>query len=275
MKLASWNVNGLRAVMRKGSLIEFLDRYQPDVLNLQEIKMKPEQVDFEIPGYQLVMNSAERAGYSGTAMVVKNDLIKSVDMATVRRNLPAEIEADFNLAADEFGSPNNEGRVLALDMNDFYLVSVYTPNSKGDLSRLKLRYEMWDPGFLSYMNMLRAYKPVIFSGDLNVAYKEIDLANPKANVGKHGFTDEERRGFHNFLVSGFTDSFRKVKGDLPEQYTWWSPWGHSRERNVGWRIDYFMVDDRLANHIKGAEIFAEQMGSDHCPIGLELDSEAK
>lgn len=257
--------------MKKGELVSFLADQQPDVLCLQEVKLKPEQVDFAIPGYQLVLNSAERAGYSGTGMLVRDDVAGKIDLADARRDLPADIEAEFNLGHDQFGEPNREGRVLVLEMPDYYVATVYTPNAKSDLSRLELRYSQWDPAFLAYMNQLRRDKPVVFCGDLNVAYREIDLANPKQNVGKHGFTDQERQGFGNIVQSGFTDSFRQVHGDLPNQYTWWSHWAKARERNVGWRIDYFMVDDRLKSRIVDATIYPNQLGSDHCPISVTID----
>ena len=160
---------------------------------------------------------------------------------------------------------------MGLELPDFYLLTVYVPNAKADLSRLQLRFEQWDPAFLSFVMQLRQTKPVVFCGDMNVAHKEIDLANPKQNVGKHGFTDEERSGFGNYIRAGFTDSFRQIHGAEPGQYTWWSHWAHARERNVGWRIDYFMVDDRLVNKLTDATIYPAQMGSDHCPISIIID----
>ncbi len=270
MKLASWNVNGLRAVIKKGELVSFLDDERPDVLCLQEVKLKPDQVDFHLAGYQLILNSAERAGYSGTGMLVRSELFGEITAAQIRRNIPAEIANDFGLRRDEFGDANAEGRVLVLELDDFYLGTVYTPNAKSDLSRLELRCTQWDPAFLSYMNQLRRDKPVIFCGDLNVAAREIDLANPKQNVGKHGFTDEERHGFANILRDGFADSFRLLHGDKPDQYTWWSHWARARERNIGWRIDYFLVDERLSRQIDRAMIYADRLGSDHCPIGVVI-----
>lgn len=270
MKLASWNVNGLRAVISKGKLTEYLVANEPDILCLQEVKAKESQLP-ELPaGYQLFLNSAERPGYSGTGFLVKNDLAARLDSTNFIRNLPADIESDFSVASDSFGNPNREGRVFVVDLGKFYLATVYTPNSKGDLSRLALRHEQWDPAFLGYMNELRQSKPVIFCGDLNVAANEIDLANPKQNVGKHGFTTEERQGFNNFIASGFVDSFRHINGDIAGAYTWWTHWAKSRERNVGWRIDYFLVDSRLQAQIAGARIIAQQLGSDHCPIEVDI-----
>lgn len=271
MKIASWNINGLRAVMKKGELVSFLADQQPDFLCLQEVKLKPEQVDFEIPGYQLVLNSAERPGYSGTGILVRDELASLVDLNRPIRDLPQEIEFEYGMQNDQFGNPNKEGRILGLELPDFYLLTVYVPNAKADLSRLQLRFEQWDPAFLAFIERLRQTKPVIFCGDMNVAHKEIDLANPKQNVGKHGFTDEERSGFGNYIRAGFTDSFRKIHGAEPGQYTWWSHWAHARERNVGWRIDYFMIDDRLVNKLTDATIYPAQMGSDHCPISIVID----
>lgn len=271
MKLASWNINGLRAVMKKGELASFLADQRPDVLCLQEVKIKPEQVDFSLPSYQLLLNSAERPGYSGTGMLVRDDLAGQLDLAKqTMRNLPPEIVADYQMTDDQFGDPNCEGRVMALELPDYYIVTVYTPNAKGDLSRLSLRYEQWDPAFLAYVQQLRHTKPVVFCGDLNVAAREIDLANPKQNIGKHGFTTEERAGFANYLAAGLVDSFRQIHGDQPEQYTWWSHWARARERNIGWRIDYFMVDSRLRSRITDAAIYPAQLGSDHCPISVTI-----
>ena len=269
MRIASWNINGLRAVMRKGELEQFVLAEHPDILLLDEVKIKPEQVDFAIDGYRLIINSADRPGYSGTGALVKNDLALDLGDDRIRRNLPLEIASDFTLA-DKFGDTNREGRVLTLELSDFYLVGVYTPNSKGDLSRLELRASGWDPAFLAYMNELRQSKPVIFGGDLNVAAQPIDLANPEQNEGKHGYTIQERVGFSNYIDSGFIDSFRRVNGDVAEQYSWWSNWAHSRERNIGWRIDYLMVDSQLMDKITDAKIYQGQMGSDHCPISVDI-----
>lgn len=257
--------------MKKGELVHFLEKEQPDLLCLQEVKIKPEQVDFVFPGYQLVLNSAQRPGYSGTGMLIKNELAGQLDLHQIGRNLPDNITADFQIADDQFGSPNDEGRVLAVELPDYYVVTVYTPNAKADLSRLKLRFSQWDPAFLAYVQQLRQSKPVVFCGDLNVAAREIDLANPKQNIGKHGFTNEERQGFANYMAAGLVDSFRQIHGDKSAQYTWWTHWAHARERNVGWRIDYFIVDERLRSRIADATIYSNQMGSDHCPIGVIIN----
>jgi exodeoxyribonuclease-3 len=269
VKIFSWNVNGLRAVIKKGDFAKFMAAEKPDILCLQETKARRGQVELDLPEYEEYWNSAERAGYSGTAIFVKkgfSDLI----VKNVAIDLPAKIAKRYNLADDNFGDPNSEGRVLTLEFAKFFLTTVYTPNSKGDLSRLDLRAQKWDPAFRDYVASLRAIKPVIFCGDLNVAHREIDLANPKENRGKHGFTDEERGGFDAFLRAGFFDSFREKFPD-EKKYTWWSHWAHARERNVGWRIDYFLVDEKLRENLAGAEILAEQTGSDHCPIAVTLE----
>lgn len=277
MKLVSWNINGLRAVMKKGSLQFFLDNERPDIACLQEIKIKPEQIDFQLDGYRLITNSAARPGYSGTGLLIKNELAEKLGLNSVsksdliKRNMPEDMDARYSLAMDKFGDPDNEGRVITLELPDYYLVTVYTPNAKADLSRLDLRYHKWDPAFLDYMNRLRKAKPVVFCGDLNVAAEEIDLANPKQNVGKHGFTNEEREGFHNYIKAGFIDSFRQIHGQVAGKYTWWSHWAHARERNIGWRIDYFLVDKSLSGRLQSADIYPEQTGSDHCPISIILD----
>lgn len=273
MKIASWNINGLRAVNKKGMLQFFLDNEKPDILCLQEVKIKPDQVDFDFPGYHLLLNSARRPGYSGTGMLVVDDLLTRLNLGddSVLRDIPSGISDKYHLADDKFGDTNTEGRVMVLELPEFYLATVYTPNAKADLSRLGLRHDKWDPAFLDYMNELRSLKPVVFCGDLNVAAEEIDLANPRQNIGKHGFTDEERQGFHNYINDGFVDSFRLIHGNVPDQYTWWSHWAHARERNVGWRIDYFLVDDRLRSRIKDASIYQAQTGSDHCPISITIE----
>lgn len=273
MKIASWNINGLRAVNKKGMLQFFLDNEQPDILCLQEIKIKPDQVDFAFAGYDLFLNSASRPGYSGTGLLAKSDIANKFHITDdgLMRNLPSDIEAKYRLDDDKFGDTNTEGRVTVVDLADFYLATVYTPNAKADLSRLNMRFDKWDPAFLAYMDKLRQTKPVIFCGDLNVAAEEIDLANPRQNIGKHGFTSEERQGFRNYIEGGFIDSFRLIHGNVPDQYTWWSHWAHARERNVGWRIDYFLVDNKLQSRLKKAEIYQAQTGSDHCPISITVE----
>ena len=259
MRLYSWNVNGIRAVIKKELFYSFIEEHKPDVLCLQEIKANEEQVDIELPGYELNWNSADRKGYSGTAIFSK---IKVKDFI---RNIPTDIEEEFGLHDDPYGNPNTEGRVSVGDYGDFYIVTVYTPNSKGDLSRLPLRDKKWDPAFLAYMDRLQQVKPVYFSGDLNVAHTEIDLARPKENIGKHGFTNEERAGFDKILETGFHDTFRKFhEGD--GHYSWWTHWGKARDRNVGWRIDYWLAGSDVVETVEDANIHADVMGSDHCPV---------
>ncbi|MCL2037945.1 exodeoxyribonuclease III [Candidatus Saccharibacteria bacterium] len=266
MKIFSWNVNGLRALIRKGELEKFIEREKPDILCLQETKARRGQVEIDLPDYQEYWNSAERAGYSGTAIFVRND----IDVKNVAMDFPMRLAERYNLESDGYGDPNSEGRVLTIELDKFFLTTVYTPNSKRDLTRLDLRAQHWDPAFRDYMSELRQKKPVVFCGDLNVAHQEIDLANPKQNVGKHGFTVEERTGFDNFLSAGFIDSFRAIHGDEKDAYTWWTHWANARERNIGWRIDYFLVDEKLKKNLADAAIYPKQMGSDHCPVSIEL-----
>lgn len=265
MKLFSWNVNGIRAVINKGQFDKFIKQYDPDILCIQETKAHREQVEINLPEYSEYWNSAEKKGYSGTAIFSKTKPL------TIIKDIPEDIVAKHSLAKDDYGHPNNEGRVLAVEFDSFFVVTVYTPNSKGDLSRLDLRHKFWDPAFLDYVNKLQQSKPVVFSGDLNVAHQEIDLANPKANVGKHGFTNEEREGFDNILGIGFVDSFRLLHPDQKDAYSWWTHWANARARNVGWRIDYWLFSKQLKDKVKSAAIHPEQMGSDHCPVSIELD----
>lgn len=263
MKLFCWNVNGIRALLRKGTLEPFIKKYQPDVLCLQETKAQPGQAEVDLPRYTEYWHSAERKGYSGTAIFTKTEPI------AIMNALPADIMQKYNMA-DNYGDPNKEGRVIAAEFDKFYIVTVYTPNAKDDLSRLPLRHKHWDPAFLEYCQKLEKTKPVIFCGDLNVAHTPDDLANPGPNRGRKGFTDEEREGFQKFLDAGFIDTLRLFKQGKGH-YTWWSHFANSRARNVGWRIDYFLVSESLKPHIKSADIHADVMGSDHCPISLTLD----
>ncbi len=269
MNIFSWNVNGLRAVIKKGEFQKLIDEQKPDILCIQETKAKRGQVEIDLPGYQEYWNSAERPGYSGTAIFVKK-FLSDLKPINVIYDFPGTIVERYHLYDDQYGNPNTEGRVLTLEFPDFYLTTVYTPNSKGDLSRLQLRAQQWDPAFRDYMSELQASKPVVFCGDLNVAYQEIDLARPKDNIGKHGFTTEERAGFDNFLHAGFVDSFRTINGAAEGAYTWWTHWANARQRNIGWRIDYFLVDQRLSEQLTAAKIYPEQLGSDHCPISIDL-----
>ena len=264
LKIYSWNVNGIRAVVRKELWQPFLDAEQPDILCLQELKAMPEQIDAPIDGYDAFWYSADKPGYSGTA------ILSRVPPLQVVNGFPADIIKKYKVTGDTYGNPNDEGRVVAAEFDEFWLVTVYTPNAKDDLSRIPLRHEHWDPAFLAYCKQLEKSKPVVFCGDLNVAHTEDDLANPKPNRGKKGFTDEERGGFQAFLDQGFVDTLRMFKQGNG-YYTWWSHFAKARERNVGWRIDYFLVSDALRGKVKAADIHADVMGSDHCPISVTLE----
>jgi exodeoxyribonuclease-3 len=264
IKVYSWNVNGIRAVNRKGLFEPFLSSDQPDILCLQEIKAKPEQIDVEIDGYDAFWYSADKPGYSGTAILTK------VKPLQVINGFPQDIIKQFKVSGDIYGDPNDEGRVMAAEFDKFWVVTVYTPNAKDDLSRIPLRQQHWDPAFLAYVKRLERSKPVVFCGDLNVAHTPDDLENDKSNVGKKGFTDEERSGFQAFLAAGFVDTFRMFKQGKG-YYTWWSHFARARERNVGWRIDYFLVSESLKSKVKAADIHPGVMGSDHCPVSVTLD----
>lgn len=262
MKIMSWNINGIRAVHKKGLFVPFIEKYQPDILCLQETKAEQHQSEVDLPDYEEYWNSAVKKGYSGTAIFTKEKPIAVV------LNVPEAILKKYKLK-DKYGDPNTEGRITAAEFKDFYVVSVYTPNAKDDLSRIPLRHKQWDPAFLEYMKSLEKKKPVIFCGDLNVAHTEEDLARPKENLGNKGFTDEEREGIQNIIDAGFTDTFRIfTKGN--GHYTWWSHFANARARNVGWRIDYIFVSSKLAKKIKTAKILPEVMGSDHCPVLVEI-----
>lgn len=263
MKIYSWNVNGIRAVIKKELWQPFIENEQPDIICLQETKAKEEQVGLELPDYHQAWFSAVKPGYSGTAIFSKAAPLQVIN------GFPADIIEKYEVSGDTYGNPNDEGRVIAAEFNDFWVVTVYTPNAKEDLSRVALREKHWDPGFLAYCKQLEQTKPVVFCGDLNVAHTEDDLANPKPNRGKHGFTDEERGGFQAFIDAGFVDTLRMfVQGN--GHYSWWSHFAKARERNVGWRIDYFMVSAALKDKVKAAHIHADVMGSDHCPVSVEL-----
>ena len=261
MKIYSWNVNGIRAVHKKGFFLPFIAKHQPDVLCLQETKAMQDQSEVDLPEYDEYWHSAEKKGYSGTAIFTK------IAPENVLYGLPDSIKKRFDLT-DKYGDTATEGRVIALEFETVFVVSVYTPNAKDDLSRLSVR-ERWDQAFLAYMKQLQAEKPVIFCGDLNVAHTELDLARPKENKGKKGFTTEERSGIDNMLAAGFVDSFRLFHQDNGH-YSWWSHFGQARERNVGWRIDYAMVSEVLKPLVKKAEIHAGVYGSDHCPVSVEV-----
>ena len=270
MKLVSWNVNGIRGLHKRGLLLPFIDQVKPDILCLQETKAERGQAVIDLPQYEEHWNSATRKGYSGTAIFTKEK------PRNVALGLPEDICKKYQLHEDGYGDPNAEGRVIAAEFgppaSGFWVVNAYTPNAKPDLSRLKLRHAQWDPAFLDYMKRLDKEKPVIFAGDLNVAHTEDDLANPKANRGEHGFTDEEREGIDNIIKAGFVDSFRHFTPEGNGHYTWWSHFANARARNVGWRIDYFFVSKRLMPEVKKAEILPEIMGSDHCPVSITVET---
>ena len=263
MNIYSWNVNGIRAVIRKGDFQKFIAKHQPDVLCLEETKAKQGQAEIDLPEYKEFWNSADKPGYSGTAIFTK------VEPITVINGLPEDIIGKYKVHGDVYGDPNKEGRVITAEFDKFYLVGVYTINIKDDLSRLPIR-QAWDQAFLAYCQALEKKKPVIFCGDLNVAHTEDDLARPKENVGKRGFTNEERAGFEELVNHGFLDSFRLFKKGNG-YYTWWTHWANARARNVGWRIDYMLVSAGLEPKIKAAEIHADVMGSDHCPVSITLN----
>lgn len=265
LKIYSWNVNGIRAVIRKELFMPFIEKHQPDILCLQETKAQQGQVEIDLPGYNEFWYSADKPGYSGTAIFTKHQPLQVIN------GFPQDIIEKYDVSGDTYGNPNKEGRVIAAEFDKFWLVTVYTPNAKDDLSRIPLRHKQWDPAFLAYCKQLEASgKPVIFNGDLNVAHTELDLANPKPNVGKKGFTDEERAGFQAFLDAGFIDTLRIFK-EGNGHYTWWSHFAKSRERNVGWRIDYMLASNSLKEKIVSADIHPDVMGSDHCPVSVTLD----
>jgi exodeoxyribonuclease III len=264
MKLYSWNVNGIRAVVKKNALQSFIAEHQPDILCLQETKAMQGQAEVDLGEDEEYWNSAEKKGYSGTAIFTK------LKPLAVINGLPEDITKLYGLGSDTYGDPNREGRVTAAEFPDFFVVTVYTPNAKDDLTRIPLRHKQWDPAFLAYCKQLEEKKPVIFCGDLNVAHTPDDLANDKSNVGKKGFTAEERAGFQNFIDAGFVDTFRMFKQGKG-YYTWWSHFANARARNVGWRIDYILVSEALKQHVRSAEIHPEITGSDHCPVSVTLD----
>lgn len=263
IKIYSWNVNGIRAVINKGAFQDFVTKHQPDILCLQETKAQPGQAEIDLPEYEEYWNSAVKKGYSGTAIFTK------IKPLSVVNGFPKDIIKQYGVTGDTFGDPNDEGRVIAAEFNDYWVVTVYTPNAKDDLSRVDLRHKHWDPAFLAYCKQLEASKPVIFCGDLNVAHTEDDLANPKPNVGRRGFTNEEREGFQHFVEAGFLDTFRLFTTGNGH-YSWWSHWANARVRNVGWRIDYFLASTTLKDSITKAEIHTDVLGSDHCPVSIDV-----
>ena len=249
MKLVSWNVNGLRAIYKKG-FMDVVQNLDADIFCIQETKMQEGQIELDLKDYEEYYNYAEKKGYSGTAIFTK---IKPISVS-------------YGIGIDEH---DKEGRVITLEFKEFYLVNCYTPNSKRELERLDYRM-VWEDDFKKYLQKLDKKKPVILCGDLNVAHKEIDLKNPKTNRNNAGFTDEEREKIDILLKSGFTDTFRYIYPDKKDSYTWWSYIRNARATNAGWRIDYFIVSDRIKEKIKDAYIYSEIMGSDHCPVGIEM-----
>jgi exodeoxyribonuclease-3 len=248
MKLVSWNVNGIRACVKKGFL-DYFNSVDADIFSIQETKCQENQITLELDGYYQYWNYAERKGYSGTAIFTKKKALS----------------VSYGIEMEE---PDTEGRVITLEFDGFYVVNCYTPNSKRDLTRLGYRLN-WEDAMKEHLIKLNAHKPVIFCGDLNVAHNEIDLKNPKPNMGNSGFTEEERQKFSSLLDAGFIDSFRYFYPEQTDAYTWWSYMSKVRERNIGWRIDYFVVSERLVPSLKEATIHHEVLGSDHCPIVLE------
>lgn len=249
MKLISWNVNGLRAVMGKG-FMDFFNEIDADIFCLQETKLQEGQIEMELPGYHQYWNYAEKKGYSGTAVFSKKEAIS----------------VKYGIGIEEH---DHEGRVITLEFDDFYFVTVYTPNSQDGLKRLDYRMQ-WEDDFLAYLKALEEHKPVVYAGDLNVAHKEIDLKNPKTNRKNAGFTDEERGKMDKVIEAGFIDTFRYFYPDLESVYSWWSYRFKAREKNAGWRIDYFMASAALESRLEGAKIHTEVLGSDHCPVELTL-----
>lgn len=263
MKIYSWNVNGIRATLKKNTFLPFIEQHQPDILCLQETKAERGQVEVDLSGYHEYWNSAIKKGYSGTAIFSKREPLSVVN------GFPDSIASAYQLIDAADRDSTGEGRVIAAEYEKFFVVTVYTPNAKEDLSRLDLRHQHWDKAFLAYCKLLEKQKPVIFCGDLNVAHTELDLANPKPNRGKKGFTLEEREGFQNFVDAGFVDTFR-IFTQGNGHYSWWSHYANSRERNVGWRIDYVLVSEVLKDSVVNAKIHADVLGSDHCPVSIEL-----
>lgn len=261
ISIFSWNVNGIRSVINKGDFDRFINKYQPDILLLQETKAHKDQVEIDLPQYQEYWHSADKKGYSGTAIFSK------IKAQNIRYGLPLEIAIKYKLD-DSYGAVNREGRVIVADFKNFYVLSIYTPNIKDGNSRIELR-QHFDNALLEYLKILDQTKPVIFGGDLNVAHTEDDLARPKENMGKKGFTEEERSGFEQFIKAGFIDTFR-IFNQGNGYYTWWTHWANARARNIGWRIDYLLVSQVLKSQIVEANIYPEIMGSDHCPVSIGL-----
>lgn len=264
LKIYSWNVNGIRAVIKKGTFQEFVSMRSPDILCLQETKAEQGQAVIDMPGYEEYWNSSKnKKGYSGTAIFTK------IKPLAIINDIPEKFVKQSGLAADGYGDAVGEGRVIAAEFEDYFVVTAYTPNAKDDLTRLPLRQD-WDKAMTAYCSDLQKNKPVIYCGDMNVAHTPDDLANDKSNEGKKGFTEEERQGFDNWLAAGFVDTFRMFKQGKG-YYTWWSHFANARARNVGWRIDYFLVSNDLKEKVKTAAIHPDVLGSDHCPVSISID----
>jgi exodeoxyribonuclease-3 len=264
LKIYSWNVNGIRAVTRKDAFLPFIKKETPDIVCLQETKAQESQADIVIPEYNAYWNSADKKGYSGTAILSKPKPINVIN------GFPDDFAKKFNFVDAETRDSAREGRIITAEYEQLFLVTVYTPNAKDDLSRITLREQHWDPAFLAYMQQLEKKKPVVFCGDLNVAYTPDDLARPKDNEGKKGYTKEERAGFQRFIDAGFIDTLR-IFNQGPGYYTWWTHWANARARNVGWRIDYVLVSASLKDKVVAADIHPDVLGSDHCPVSITLD----
>ena len=265
MKLFSWNVNGIRASINKGAFHKFIAERQPDILCLQETKAKQGQAEINLPEYYEYWNDANKPGYSGVAIFSKTKPISIIN------GFYDGIAEKYNLANDKYGDPMKEGRVISAELEKLWVVTLYSPNGKEDLSRVPLRYNQWDPAVLEHIKELEKTKPVLLCGDFNVAHSDIDVANPKTKKGKHGFTDEEKSGFDAFESAGFVDTFRAKYPNRADAYTWWAQWGGARKRNVGWRIDYVLASKHIASKITSSEIHPEIMGSDHCPVSIEIN----
>ncbi len=264
MRIYSWNVNGIRSVLKKGDLEKFLAYENPDILCVQETKAKRDQVEVDFGDYVEYWNSAKRPGYAGTAIFVRNGI------KVLNEYKDFEKYPELKIEKDVFGDPLNEGRILTLEFKKYFLVTVYVPNSKRSLERLELREKLWDPELKTYFEKLSKEKSVIICGDFNAAHTEIDLARPKDNMKNAGFTAEERKGIDSYLELGLIDTFRELH-PTEERYTWWTQWGNCRANNVGWRIDYFFITKDLRDKLKSAEIHDSIFGSDHCPISIELE----
>lgn len=268
MKIISWNTNGLRATVKQGFFEPLFKKYKPDIVCFQETKSEPQQLPDDVVnflGYTSVFSCPKtRKGYSGVAIYSKEKPISTFS------DFPKEILKKYNMNDDGYGDPAHEGRLLVAEFEKFYVVNVYTPNSKRDLSRIPLRYKLWDPAFLELCKSLEKKKPVVFCGDLNVAHQPVDLARPKESEGHHGFTKEEREGVDNIIKAGFVDTFRYLNPSKTGAYTYWDQLTRARDRNIGWRIDYFFISKKLLPKLSKADILTDYYGSDHCPILIEL-----